>query len=177
MYNLKHKLSHSQSRFDKNSVSSINGADTFLSRFGKTNNFDSNFTFVISDIKAKIQKLEEIRSNINEAYDDNEKYGYLDQENKVLRKSLKRMNDYLTKFLKMVKEQKLKKAGSISYKYGSDGRLKQTTEQKIICKTLEQDNYKKMIGNLKDEHSRMKLRLTKVQDVKYILELKAEINN
>lgn len=176
MHYLKHKVSNSQSKNDRNSVKSINGTDTFLSRFGKTNSFDSNFTFVIDDIKAKIQKIDELKQNIDQSNDDSQKYTYLDSENKLLRKSLLQMNEYLNKFLIVVKEQKLRKTGSMSYKYGSDGRLKQSREQKIICKDLEQDNYKKMISNLHNEHSRLKQRLDKVQDIKYIRQLKTDIN-
>jgi hypothetical protein len=85
------------------------------------------------------------------------------------------MNEYLNKFLTIVRDQKMKKTGSMSYKYGDNGLLKQTREQKLTYRNQEQDNYKKMIGNLQDEHSHKKQRLAKIQDPAYVLELKSEI--
>jgi hypothetical protein len=69
MYNAERKTSNSYSKIDGNSINSINGADTFLSRLGKSNNFDSDFYSIIEDIKIKIQKLNKLRKKFDESYE------------------------------------------------------------------------------------------------------------
>lgn len=63
----------------------------------------------------------------------------------------------------------------MSYKYGNNGKLKQSRDEKIKCRNNEAVNYTKMIQNLTDEHNRIKQRLFKVQDHKYVLGLRDEI--
>ena len=57
MMNLNHKTSYSHTRFSANkSLSSINGAKTFLSRFSSKQNFDSNHNKILNTIKENISK-------------------------------------------------------------------------------------------------------------------------
>lgn len=79
----------------------------------------------------------------------------LNTENKLLRKSLRDLNAYLTKFLETLKENKLKKMHSLGYKYGSHGRLRKSRDEKIKFKMLEADNYERMIKNMSEEYERV----------------------
>lgn len=64
---------------------------------------------------------------------------------------------------------------SMSYKYGSQGRLKKDVQEQTRLKNLEETNYQKMLANLSEEHTRTKERLTQVQDHKYVLSLRSQI--
>ena len=72
----------------------------------------------------------------------------LNQENKLLRSSLRIMNTYLSEFLEMLKDNRLKKVSSMGYKYGQNGRLKKTEDQQIKNLSFEETNYTKMLQKL-----------------------------
>lgn len=176
MSHFKHNSSYSNSRYDPNqTVQSINGAETFLSRFSSNHNFELNHGKMMDKIKTNIEKSKNLRVTAQDLHDDYGKEQVLKRENKLLRTSLKTLNEYLNKFLQAAKESKMRKMSSISYKYGSNGRLKQSRDEKIKYRNLEAENYNKMLNNLSAEHSRVKQRLFKVQDHKYVMDLRSEI--
>jgi len=63
----------------------------------------------------------------------------------------------------------------MSYKYGQNGILKKSKDEKLKYKNLEANNYRKMMKNLKEEHEKVKMRVFQVQDHKYLLNLRREV--
>jgi len=173
---LKNHSSHSYSYYGgENSIQSINGAETFLSRYTSNKSFEQNHLSVMSQVKADLEKSTRMRTKVNNDLDEVEQFQGLNAENQVLRKSLKNLNLYLTKFLETLKKNKLKKMHSLSYKYGSNGKLKKSRDEKIKISNLEADNYQKMLSNMTADYDRTKQRLFQVQDHNYVLNLRNEI--
>lgn len=85
------------------------------------------------------------------------------------------MNTYLSEFLEMLKDNRLKKVSSMGYKYGQNGRLKKTEDEQIKNLSFEETNYTKMLQNLSEDYQKYKKRLNQVQDHEYILNLKSQI--
>ena len=69
----------------------------------------------------------------------------------------------------------MKNESSMSYKYGARGILRKGKGERNRCKDGEQGNYVKMLKNLREEHARLKQRVFKIQDPKYIIGLKKDI--
>ena len=65
----------------------------------------------------------------------------------------------------------------MGYKYGDNGKLKKTREEKIRRLTAESQNYKNMIANLSEEHHKYKQRVQKVKDPKFVLDLQKEVSD
>lgn len=176
MQNFKQNTSYSYSRYDgAKSVHSINGADTFLSRFSTKNNFDITHGKIMDTMHSNLAKSTHLRENLGEDLDEVQKFDLLNKENKVLRTSLRDVNDYLTKFLEMLKDNKLRKMHSMGYKYGSHGKLKKTKDELVKYRDQEAVNYSKMLKNMEEEHTRVKQRVFQVQDHKYVINLRAQV--
>jgi esterase/lipase len=99
------------------------------------------------------------------------------QENSTIRKGLKEMNEYLSKFIDYIKDQKLIKTHSMGYKYGNNGKLKKSKEEKIEKLTAESDNYQRMIENLTDEHTKLKTKVELVTDPKYVVAIRQDVSD
>lgn len=65
----------------------------------------------------------------------------------------------------------------MGYKYGNNGKLKKTREEKIQKLEAESHNYKNMIANLREEHAKHKFRVQEVTDPKFILNLRQEVTD
>lgn len=63
----------------------------------------------------------------------------------------------------------------MSYKYGQNGKMKKSRDEKLKNKRLEANNYSKMLKNLKEEHEKVKTRVFQVQDHKYLINLRKEV--
>jgi len=111
------------------------------------------------------------------AYSTDDKNKYLMSENTIIRKGLREMNDFLSEFIDHLKEKKMVTMSSIGYKYGNNGKLKKTKEQKLKRLNAESRNYEVMLSNLLEEHIKYKSRLQQVTDPKFVLELKRETSD
>lgn len=124
-------------------------------------------------IKASMEKCDRLRQKAAGKSEKDRKL--LFKENEVLREALRTTNTYITEFLDVLKENKLKKVSSMGYKYGTNGKLKQTKEEKLKHYSLEEENYGKLLGNMSAEYSKVKARLFQVQDHHYVINLKEQI--
>lgn len=107
MMNLNHNTSYSHTRFNTNhSLGSINGTETFLSRFSTKQNFETKHNKIINNIKENLEKCSKIRGSLSSKYSNEDQLFILNSENNILRKNLKNLNDYLSKFLKAARDLK-----------------------------------------------------------------------
>ena len=104
-----------------------------------------------------------------------EKANFLLQENKIMRKGLKEMNDFLSEFIDHLKELKLVNLYSMSYKYGNNGKLKKTRDEKLKKLNAESKNYESMLTNLLKEHRKYKNRVNLVTDHRFIIDLRKDV--
>lgn len=101
---------------------------------------------------------------------------FLFQESKILRKGLKEMNDFLSECIDHLKKKKLVSLNTMSYKYGNNGKLKKTKNQKMKKLNAESGNYRNMLSNLLEEHQKYKNRVNLITDSKYILDLRQDVS-
>jgi len=109
------------------------------------------------------------------ARDYDQKYNYLMKENGIIRRGLREMNQFLSKFIEYVKDLKLKKLHGMEYKYGKSGKLKKNTHDKMKQLEAEAVNYDHMLGNMAEEHMKQANRMKLVTDYKYVLQLREEV--
>ncbi|CAI2360898.1 unnamed protein product [Moneuplotes crassus] len=180
MMNAKHKTSLSLSRFTGNqSLSGLRGKfgrnKSLLNYKDSKQDFDTKHKHTMAEIISSVTKCLKIREAVEDQYINEDKLKLLNKENKVLRTNVKKLNEYLSSFLTHVKEFKQKTHSSMSYKYGSHGKLKKNRDEKLKAQDQETQNYSKMLKNLREEHLKTKNRVFQVQDPRYILNLKKEV--
>ncbi|CAI2362053.1 unnamed protein product [Moneuplotes crassus] len=181
MISTNHKSALSQSRFSSNhslsALGSLGGRNRSLHDIKTQSrlNFDLKHTCTMNEIEASVKKCEKLRQAAEDEYDGSQKLRLLNRENKILHNNVKKVNEYLSTFLVHVKEYKEKTHSSMSFKYGSQGKLKKTRDQKLKFQDQENHNYSKMLKNLSEEHQKTKNRVFQVQDPRYILNLKREV--
>ncbi|CAI2363159.1 unnamed protein product [Moneuplotes crassus] len=129
----------------------------------------------IAKMNKYLKKCEILRHKMKKSSDDNQKSKLLVQENKIMRRGLKEMNGFLSDLIDHLKEKKLASLNSLDYKYGNNGKLKKTREEKIRKLTAESQNYQNMIANLSEEHRKYKERIFQISDPSFILTLQKEV--
>ncbi|CAI2363241.1 unnamed protein product [Moneuplotes crassus] len=168
IYNRKVKSRSSVQSLKRNSKSSISSESTKVL---------GNPQPKLEKMSAYLQKCKNLRKKMKTSTSEEQKSKLLLQENKLMREGLKEMNEFLSDFIEHIKEKKLASISSIGYKYGDNGKLKRTREEKIRRLTAESQNYKNMIANLSEEHQKYKQRIQKIKDPKFVLDLQKEVTD
>jgi len=117
-----------------------------------------------------IDSHKELREKANAANDEDEKVEIMNEENLLLRSTLKQMNTSLTSFIELLKDYKIRKLAKP--KYGNENL---PTEYKLRSRDAEDVNYQKMIDNMKKEHSKLKGRLDIVGEPSYSIGLRKKV--